>query len=127
MDLLLDTHTFLWYITGENQIPINILSIINNKDNYCYVSVASIWEIVIKMSLNKLDIKGGFHTIEVFLENNDFELLLINLKHTKALLSLPMLHNDPFDRIIISQAINDNLTIVTKDSKFREYEVKIVW
>ena len=127
MKLLLDTHTFLWFITTDNQLSKNVIELISNLSNRRWISIASIWEIVIKMSLNKLDVRGGFKTIEDFLENNDFEILPINFNHIKSLLTLPLIHNDPFDRIIISQAINDNLTIVTKDSKFRDYEVKIVW
>lgn len=127
MNLLLDTHTFLWFITGDFRIPAKMLELINNNKNDCRVSIASIWEIVIKMTLNKLEIKGGFKTIEDFLENNDFEILPINFNHTKKLLSLPLIHNDPFDRIIIAQSICENLTIISKDRIFKNYETKIVW
>jgi PIN domain nuclease of toxin-antitoxin system len=127
MNILLDTHTFLWYITGDIRIPQKMLTLINDNKNDCCVSIASIWEIVIKMTLNKLEIKGGFKTIEDFLENNDFEILPINFNHTKRLLSLPLLHKDPFDRIIIAQSICENLTIVSKDRRFVDYDIKIVW
>lgn len=126
MNLLLDTHIFLWYISGDKQIPKNYLTHINNTNNKCYVSIASIWEIVIKLSVNKLDIRGGFKTIEDFLENNDFEVLPINFSHTKTLLSLPLVHNDPFDRIIIAQSISENLTILSKDKKFKDYGIKTI-
>jgi len=127
MKLLLDTHTFLWYITGDKQIPQKDIELIRNNINHRWISIASIWEIVIKMSLNKLEIKGGFQTIENFLENNDIEILPIDFNHTKRLLSLPLLHNDPFDRIIIAQSISENLTIVTKDNRFKDYGIKIIW
>jgi PIN domain nuclease of toxin-antitoxin system len=82
MDLLLDTHVFLWYIDGNEQLPEKIVKIINDKSNRCFVSIASIWEIVIKLSIDKLEIKGGFKTIENFLDNNDFEILPIDLDDT---------------------------------------------
>ena len=127
MDLLLDTHAFLWFITGDKQLPEKIIKLMGNSDNKCFVSIASIWEIVIKLSLNKLEIIGGFETIEDFLDNNDFEILPVDFSHTKALLELEHLHNDPFDRMIISQAIAEKLVVVTKDRFFKDYKVKVIW
>ncbi len=127
MDLLLDTHAFLWFITGDKQLSDNALAKIKNPDKKCFISIASIWEIVIKYSLDKLEIKGGFQTVENFLENNDIELLPINLKHTKNLLKLEQHHRDPFDRMIISQAITEKLMNVTKDKYFEAYDVKLFW
>jgi len=127
MDLLLDTHAFLWFITGDKQLPEKIIKLMGNSDNKCFVSIASIWEIVIKLSLNKLEIIGGFETIEDFLDNNDFEILPVDFSHTKSLLKLEHLHNDPFDRMIISQAIAEKLVVVTKDRFFKDYKVKVIW
>ena len=105
MDLLLDTHAFLWFIAGDKHLPEIIVDKIVDPANKCYVSIASIWEIAIKLSLEKLEINGGFNTIEDFLENNDIEILSVNVSHTKKLLRLVPIHRDPFDRMIISQAI----------------------
>ena len=127
MDLLIDTHAFLWFITGDKQLPDKIVKLIGDSDNKCSVSIATIWEIVIKLSLDKLEIKGGFYTIEDFLENNDFEMLPVDFSHTKVLLKLEHPHNDPFDRMIISQAIAEKLVIVTKDRIFKAYKVKVIW
>jgi PIN domain nuclease of toxin-antitoxin system len=127
MDLLIDTHAFLWFITGDKQLPEKTVKLIGDSDNKCFVSIASIWEIVIKLSLNKLEIKGGFKTIEDFLENNDVEILSIDLSHTKKLLKLEHSHNDPFDRMIISQAIAEKMVVITKDRFFKEYNVKVIW
>lgn len=127
MDLLLDTHALLWFITGDKQLPEKIVALMGDSDNKCFVSIASIWEIVIKLSLDKLEIKGGFETIEDFLDNNDFEIIPVDFSHTKALLKLKRLHNDPFDRMIISQAIAEKLVVVTKDRFFKEYEVEVIW
>lgn len=127
MDLLIDTHAFLWFITGDKQLPEKTVKLIGNSDNKCFVSIASIWEIVIKLSLDKLEIKGGFNTIEDFLNNNDIEILSVDFSHTKQLLTLEHPHNDPFDRIIIAQAITEKMVIVTKDRFFKEYKVKVIW
>ena len=127
MNLLLDTHAFLWFITGDKQLPDKVVKLIDDPKSKCFVSIASIWEIVIKLSLNKLEIKGGFKTIEDFLDNNDFELLAVGFSHTKNLLTLEHPHNDPFDRMIISQAIAEKLVIVSKDRFFKEYKVKVIW
>ncbi len=127
MDLLLDTHVILWYITGDNQLPEKIVDIINDGSNRCYVSIASIWEIVIKLSLDKLEIRGGYETIEDFFENNDFEILPIDFDDTKTLLNLELIHRDPFDRMIIAQALTSKLKLITKDNYFKNYNIDILW
>ena len=127
MNLLLGTHAFLWFIAGDKQLPELIVDKIIDPANRCYVSIASIWEIAIKLSLEKLEIDGGFNTIEDFLENNDIEILSVNVSHTKKLLTLVPLHKDPFDRMIISQAIAEQMVIITKDGFFKDYKVKVMW
>ena len=127
MDLLIDTHAILWYITGDKQLPKKIVDIINDTSNRCFISITSIWEIVIKLSLDKLEIKGGFDTIEDFLDNNDFEILPIDFDDTKTLLNLETFHRDPFDRMIIAQSLTSKLKIITKDRYFSKYKVDILW
>ena len=127
MDLLLDTHAFLWYVDGNMQLPEKIVKIINDRSNRCFVSIASIWEIVIKLSIDKLEIKGGFKTIENFLDNNDFEILPIDLNDTKTLSKLDFFHRDPFDRMIIAQAATSDLKVISKDKHFKSYNVEILW
>jgi len=127
MKLLLDTHTFLWFITGDKRLPEKDVVLISDTKNKKWVSIASIWEIVIKMSLKKLEIKGDFQTVEDFVENNDIEILPVNFRHTKKLLTLPMHHKDPFDRMIISQSIVESYTVITKDERFNDYGISIIW
>lgn len=127
MDLLIDTHAFLWYITGDKQLPDKIIEKINDETNRCFISIASIWEIVIKLSLDKLEIKGGFNTIEDFLENNDFEILPVDFDDTKTLLDMDLIHRDPFDRMIIAQAHTTGSTVITKDRQFKNYDIKVLW
>ncbi len=127
MNLLLDTHVFLWFINGDNQLPESIIEKITDRKNNCFTSIASIWEIAIKLSIDKLEIQGGFKTIENFLENNDIEILPINIRHLKELISLPRHHNDPFDRLIISQSIAEDMILVSKDRIFNDYKLKMLW
>jgi len=127
MDLLLDTHAFLWYITGDKQLTDKIVKKINDSTNRCFISIASIWEIVIKLSLGKLEIVGGFHTIEDFLQNNDFEILPIDFDDTKRLLTLEFHHRDPFDRMIIAQAQSSKVIIISKDRYFKAYGIEVLW
>lgn len=127
MNLLLDTHAFLWFIAGDERLPENIVEKIIDPANSCYVSLASIWEIAIKLSQDKLAIKGGFNTIEDFLTNNDISILYVSIPHTRKLLNLDHLHEDPFDRMIITQAMIENMVIVTKDPIFKEYKVPVLW
>jgi PIN domain nuclease of toxin-antitoxin system len=127
MNLLLDTHAFLWYITGDKQLPDKIVQTISDTTNRCFISIASIWEIAIKLSIDKLEIKGGFAIIEDFLHKNDFEILPIDFDDTKRLLSLEFHHRDPFDRMIIAQAQTTNSTVITKDRLFENYNIKVLW
>lgn len=79
------------------------------------------------MSLGKLEIVGGFTTIENFLKDNDFEVLPIDLDDTKTLLRLEFIHRDPFDRMIVAQSITSGLVLVTKDIQLRDYQVEVLW
>ena len=127
MELLLDTHALLWYLSGDKKLSKNAAQHINDQRNHCYVSISSLWEIAVKLSLKKLEIKGGFETVEDFLRNNDFEIMPIDVGHTKLLLTLDYHHRDPFDRMMIVQALSTQAKILTKDDKFNAYDVETVW
>jgi PIN domain nuclease of toxin-antitoxin system len=127
MNLLLDTHALIWFINGDNQLPEKSIKLIKRLDNKCFVSIVSIWEIAIKLSLGKLDLHGGFDEISRILRRYEIELLPITFEHIQTLMSLDYHHRDPFDRIIISQGFVENLSIITKDENFPKYNIKIVW
>lgn len=127
MQYLLDTHTFIWFINGDKVLPKNIQLIICDTNNQCFISIASIWEIAIKQSLNRLEIKSEFSKIADFLTENDMSVLPIEFSHLQKLLKLPFHHRDPFDRLIIAQAIAERLTIISKDHLFDNYKVKVIW
>lgn len=127
MDLLLDTHAFIWFMNGDKQLSTTVKDLIVDTSNTCFLSIASIWEIAIKSSLKKLELHGDFDRIAGFINANDIELLPITFAHVQTLLSLHFYHRDPFDRIIIAQAFNEHLIIATKDAIFHEYGVDIAW
>lgn len=127
MDLLLDTHAFIWFLNGDNQLPVAVKNLIADTSNKCFISIASIWEIAIKSSLNKLELQGDFNQIAGFLTDNDIEVMPITFEHIQRLLQLSFHHRDPFDRIVIAQAFTENLTVATKDTVFHEYGVNIIW
>ncbi len=127
MDLLLDTHAFIWFMNGDNQLSTTVRDLIVDTNNKCFLSIASVWEIAIKSSLNRLDLHGDFDRIAQFINANDIELLPITFEHVQGLLRLEFHHRDPFDRIIIAQALGENVTIATKDIIFHKYEVDIIW
>lgn len=124
---LLDTHALLWFIDGDESLPNKIIKKIKDIDNQCYLSIASLWEISIKMNLKKLDLSSGFHTLTNFCEENDIEILPITFEHILQNHTLADYHRDPFDRMIIAQSIAENLTILSKDRNFKHYPVKVLW
>lgn len=123
MRLLLDTHALLWFLAGDPALGDPARRAIEDPANERRVSVASLWEIAIKISLGKLDVQGGFDAVVAALPENDFDLLALEVRHVRRLVDLPFHHRDPFDRVLIAQAIEDDLTIVTADRSFIAYGV----
>jgi len=123
MELLLDTHTFIWFINGDKSLPERIKRSIANIDNSCFISIASLWEMAVKLSLGTLKLKSDFNKIAGFLDDNEIEVLPVTFDH----LQLSYHHRDPFDRIIIAQCITEKLTILTKDEYFKKYPAKTMW
>jgi PIN domain nuclease of toxin-antitoxin system len=127
MSFLLDTHTFIWFINGDRSLSDKVISKIKNVENQCFFSIASIWEIAIKVKLNKLHLKSDFNEITNFCFGNEIEILPITFEHIQALNNLDFHHRDPFDRLIIAQSIVEELTVLTKDENFHLYNVKCLW
>jgi PIN domain nuclease of toxin-antitoxin system len=101
MQLLLDTHTLIWFINGDKSLPPNVIAIIENTSNKCYVSIASVLEIAIKLTLNKLSLQSDFKTMINFLNENDVELLPITFEHIQTLLQLKLHHRDPLTGLLL--------------------------
>lgn len=127
MKYLLDAHTLIWFLNGDTKLPVEVKSIIEDGKNNCFVSIASLWEIAIKHSSGKLDLNMPFHEINKLIDFSNIELLPVNFEHLLVLNNMPLHHNDPFDRIIISQSIHEQITILTKDRLFNIYPVSIFW
>jgi PIN domain nuclease of toxin-antitoxin system len=128
MNLLLDTHTFLWFIMGNPNLSANARVLIEDQANRKYLSVASLWEIAIKVGIGKLALSAPFDTlIPQQLSVNGFELLNLEVSHAAALIPLPLHHRDPFDRLLIAQAMVEQMQIVSSDSTFDAYQAIRLW
>ena len=127
MNYLLDTHTLIWFLNGDNSLTSKARKAIESDNATNFVSIASLWEISIKLSLDRLEIKFPFETISKEFDKNNFRLLPITFKDTLVLSKLPFHHRDPFDRMIISQSIANDFTIISKDKEFGSYKVKLLW
>lgn len=128
MKALLDTHTFLWWINDAPQLSRDARQIIGNGENEIFLSAASGWEMVIKAGLGKLILPAdvtAFVLEQMFI--NAITPLSVQLHHALHVYTLPALHRDPFDRMIIAQAQVEGLPILTADPRFSEYQVEVVW
>ena len=123
---LLDTHSLLWALFDAKKLPSCVAGTLAVAENL-YVSVASLWEIAIKQSLGKLDIEYNPLEIASFCEQKDIAILPILPSHLVLLKDLPSIHRDPFDRLIVAQAKEENFVIVTKDSNITRYRVETLW
>jgi PIN domain nuclease of toxin-antitoxin system len=124
MKLLLDTHIFLWFVSADSRLPILFRDAIREPGNTVFLSVASLWEIIIKHNLGKLPLP---QSPEVYIPRqrqiHRIKSLPITESSLKHLITLPNLHRDPFDRILISQTMNNNLTLATADPEIVKYNV----
>ena len=109
------------------KLPLKARATIKDTDNKCYISIASIWEIAIKMQIGKLNLQSGFDSIQEFLDENQIEILSIEFQHIQQLLKLKFHHRDPFDRIIIAQGLQEKLLVISKDENFSKYKIKLLW
>ena len=128
MRFVIDTHTFIWYVTNNSKLSLTARELINDGNNVVLLSVASVWEMAIKHSIGKLDFELPFITfVESQIRQNDMALLQIEIEHLALVANLPLYHRDPFDRLIISQAILEQIPIVGVDKVFDSYSVRRLW
>jgi len=126
--LLLDTHAFLWWIAGDERLSPRASALIGDGSNEVLVSAASAWEIVAKSRLGRVEVPtpvDRFFTAQ--LEANSFIPLPIQMRHALGLEALPDVHRDPFDRILVAQAVAEELTLVSRDRVLRGYPVAVEW
>ncbi|MCW5851760.1 MAG: type II toxin-antitoxin system VapC family toxin [Anaerolineae bacterium] len=128
MKFLLDTHSFIWFVEGNPALSENARQLIEEPTNEAFLSLASVWEMAIKVSLGKLHLSQPF---DLFIPNqvllNDITLLDITVSHTLLVATLPFHHRDPFDRLLIAQSLVESWSIISADSVFDAYGVNRLW
>jgi PIN domain nuclease of toxin-antitoxin system len=128
MNLLLDTHTFLWLRFSPDKVSSTALSAYQDEANQVFLSHASVWEMQIKHQLGKLELDIDLaELLKEQCEQNSLQLLPVEIIHILGLSKLPFHHKDPFDRLLISQAVTENMSLVSSDEFFSDYEVKVLW
>jgi len=127
VNLLVDTHALLWFVAGDSHLTDRARKAIEDRDAINYVSMATWWEIAIKCSLGRLELSDPLDVFVAQRLDEGFRVLPIETHHLPALLDLPFHHRDPFDRLIICQAILEDMTVCTGDAEFRHYAVRVLW
>ena len=127
MRYLLDTHIIIWLLERSPHLPLGMKEIIIDDANSIYVGSVSLWEIAIKVNLGKLKLRSTFEKFLDEVNSSDLEVLQIKDEYLKELSSLPSIHKDPFDRLLISMAMFDNLTLITADENIHKYDVPWIW
>ena len=121
MKLLVDTHLLLWLAIGSDRLSAQARAVVEDAGNSPFFSAASIWEVAIKRGLDRPDFRADPGVLRAGLLENGYRELAVDGRHCLPLLSLPPLHADPFDRILIAQALTEGMTLVTADRKVAAY------
>jgi PIN domain nuclease of toxin-antitoxin system len=128
MNLLLDTHAFLWFIDGNVKLSQRARELIEDPQNVKLVSIASLWEIGLKMSLGRLELAQPFEELlPRQMEVNGFGVLPLRISHIARIIALPFHHRDPFDRMLVAQCAAEDLALVSLDSAFDQYSIRRLW
>lgn len=127
MNLLLDTHTLIWFLEGDANLSAAAKEQIENPANTNFVSVATFWEIAIKVSLKKLEMQIPIQNLKQLVWENGIEVLPITIENTLFVSQLPFYHKDPFDRLLVAQAVNENMILVSRDEAMPLYKVQTIW
>ncbi len=127
-DVLLDTHAFLWFVSGDSRLGEKAETLIADTGVTKHLSIASVWEIAIKSQLKKLTLGTDYDTfVREYITGRELELVPIELAHLSVYASLPLHHRDPFDRLIIAQAMAHEFPILTRDPNYADYDIDVVW
>jgi len=124
---LIDTHVAIWFLTGDTLLSKNADQIICDSVNRVYMSIISAWELAIKINIGKLRFPGNVAGFIKAVQTNDITILPIKPTHLATLESLPMIHRDPFDRLLIATAIDEQMTLITADENIAQYDVPLIW
>ena len=127
MNLLLDTHVIIWYFQNDKKLSTSVSELLEDADNNLYLSIVSLWEIAIKLNLGKLNLEIAFSDFQGLLNRFLIEILPISFANVEEYLGLVLHHRDPFDRMLIAQAITNSLIIVSADKAFDAYPIQRLW
>lgn len=128
MNVLLDTHAFLWWIAGNPLLSVHAQSVIADPSTEAYLSVASGWEIAIKSRLGKLKMPSNLHAfMATHLQLNSIQVLPIQMVHALYVSTLPDYHRDPFDRLLVAQSQIENMPLLTSDPQIIRYGITVIW
>jgi PIN domain nuclease of toxin-antitoxin system len=128
MRVLLDTHAFLWLIAGDRRLSKQAIAAYTDRENLMFLSAASFWEICIKKSLGKVSLKSGWiQIIQNEMTANSIQWLPIEVQHCTEVIHLPFHHRDPFDRLLIAQAIAEEMRLMSRDRRFSDYAIDRIW
>ena len=128
MNLLLDTHSFIWFMEGSTKLSKTARALIEDPDNITLLSVVSLWEIAIKDSVGRLNLDKPFASlVSQILDEEEFDLLRLEVPHILMVNQLPLHHRDPFDRMLVAQALVEQVSVVSIDPAFDAYGVTRLW
>ncbi len=128
MKFILDTHAFIWMDTDPTKVSPRVVQVLNDTNNEIHLSVASVWEMVIKSQTGKLVLSDAIDKIIAEqMKRNPLQLLPVGLPHVLAIQTLPSIHKDPFDRLLVAQAMIENAILLSADPLIRQYPVRVEW
>jgi PIN domain nuclease of toxin-antitoxin system len=128
MATLLDTQVLLWYVTADSRLSDRVREIVDAKSEL-FFSIASLWEIAIKLNIGKLQLTSSFNELLTRLAFIQAEILPIEIEDAQTYINLPLIpeHRDPFDRILVAQAMNRSMILASSDAKFDHYSIQRIW
>ena len=128
MDFLIDTHVLIWMSSQPHRLSPRARALLEDENNAVSVSIVSFWETAIKIGLGKLDLgEDWISRLQGFMRDNAVSSLPLRSEHCAILTSLPFVHRDPFDRMLIAQALSETLVLMSKDTRLSGYAIEVVW
>jgi PIN domain nuclease of toxin-antitoxin system len=127
MAFLLDTHVLIWYLEDNKQLTSNVVEVLEDVSQDLRISTASLWEMSIKIGLKKLNLTVSFQDLQGILEKLSIKMLPISFEDMAYYVTIPLHHRDPFDRILVAQAANHSLTLISRDDAFDAYPIERIW
>lgn len=124
---LLDTHAAIWFFNGSDTLTKTADRIIRNFSNPIYLSIVSVWELAVKIGIGKLEFDGKTAGFVRLAEKNKITILPIKTAHLTALESLPLIHRDPFDRLLVATAISEQMSLISSDKNIAQYDIPLIW